>query len=217
MSTSRASSYPAPDGQLTFDKLSSVFASGNRTRDDQPNHMRVQTKVPRELAELWAHMCPAQVYEVGEAGRRRHGRSAASPRRTASSAARSPPKAAASRRRRAAAAPSTHLRDSGARLRSRWLPPDAARRVAGSSRSSGTLRSRGPASTRRTGEVRLSRGAILRLCEPDRCRVARPGVHLEWLRAAGAPRVLDDVPDRVQDRCFVCGSAGSSTAFRRGG
>ena len=52
---------------LTFDKLSSVFASGNRTRDDQPNHIRVQTKVPREVAELWARMCPAQVYEVGEA------------------------------------------------------------------------------------------------------------------------------------------------------
>jgi electron-transferring-flavoprotein dehydrogenase len=64
--TDRAGSYPAPDGQLVFDKLSSVFASGNRTRDDQPNHIRVQTKVPRELAELWAHMCPAQVYEVGD-------------------------------------------------------------------------------------------------------------------------------------------------------
>ena len=65
--TDRAASYPAADGKLVFDKLSSVFASGNRTRDDQPNHIRVQTKVPRELAELWAHMCPAQVYEVGEA------------------------------------------------------------------------------------------------------------------------------------------------------
>jgi electron-transferring-flavoprotein dehydrogenase len=65
--TDRPASYPAPDGKLTFDKLSSVFASGNRTRDDQPNHIRVQTRVPRELAELWAHMCPAQVYEVGEA------------------------------------------------------------------------------------------------------------------------------------------------------
>ena len=65
--TDRATSYPAADGVLTFDKLSSVFASGNRTRDDQPNHIRVQTKVPRELAELWARMCPAQVYEVGEA------------------------------------------------------------------------------------------------------------------------------------------------------
>jgi len=67
ISTDRAASYPAADGKLVFDKLSSVFASGNRTRDDQPNHIRVQEKVPRELAELWAHMCPAQVYEVGEA------------------------------------------------------------------------------------------------------------------------------------------------------
>jgi electron-transferring-flavoprotein dehydrogenase len=65
--TDRAASYPAADGTLTFDKLSSVFASGNRTRDDQPNHIRVQTKVPRELAELWTRMCPAQVYEVGGA------------------------------------------------------------------------------------------------------------------------------------------------------
>jgi electron-transferring-flavoprotein dehydrogenase len=64
--TDRAKSYPAPDGKLTFDKLSSVFASGNRTRDDQPNHIRVQTKVPRELAVAWEHMCPAQVYEVGD-------------------------------------------------------------------------------------------------------------------------------------------------------
>jgi electron-transferring-flavoprotein dehydrogenase len=63
--TGRASSYPPPDGTLTFDKLSSVFLSGNRTRDDQPNHIRVQTRVPRELAEAWARMCPAQVYEVG--------------------------------------------------------------------------------------------------------------------------------------------------------
>jgi electron-transferring-flavoprotein dehydrogenase len=62
--------YPAPDGRLTFDKLSSVFLSGNRTRDDQPSHIRVQTSVPRELAALWARMCPAQVYEVepGEEG-----------------------------------------------------------------------------------------------------------------------------------------------------
>jgi electron-transferring-flavoprotein dehydrogenase len=61
----RAASYPAPDGKLTFDKLSSVFLSGNKTRDDQPNHIRVETRVPQEIAELWARMCPAQVYEVG--------------------------------------------------------------------------------------------------------------------------------------------------------
>ena len=40
--TGRATRYPAPDGKLTFDKLSSVFLSGNRTRDDQPNHIRIQ-------------------------------------------------------------------------------------------------------------------------------------------------------------------------------
>jgi len=65
-STKRDRLYPAADGRLTFDKLSSVFASGNRTRDDQPNHIRIRTRVPRELAELWVRMCPAQVYEVGE-------------------------------------------------------------------------------------------------------------------------------------------------------
>jgi electron-transferring-flavoprotein dehydrogenase len=64
--TGRAASYPQPDGTLTFDKLSSVFASGNRTRDDQPNHVRVQQAVPRDLAEMWTWMCPAQVYEVGD-------------------------------------------------------------------------------------------------------------------------------------------------------
>jgi len=66
--TDRASRYPKPDGKLTFDKLSSVFLSGNRTRDDQPNHIRIQRQVPRELAELWVNMCPAQVYEVGADG-----------------------------------------------------------------------------------------------------------------------------------------------------
>src|SRR5438045_8151599 len=63
--TDRARRYPAPDGKLTFDKLSSVFLSGNRTRDDQPNHIRIQRHVPRDLGELWVRMCPAQVYEIG--------------------------------------------------------------------------------------------------------------------------------------------------------
>ena len=63
--TGRAKRYPAPDGKLTFDKLSSVFLSGNRTRDDQPSHIRIQRRVPLDLARMWEHMCPAQVYEVG--------------------------------------------------------------------------------------------------------------------------------------------------------
>ncbi len=56
--------YPQPDGELTFDKLSSVFISGNATRDDAPNHIRVQKRVPREIAETWRWMCPAGVYEI---------------------------------------------------------------------------------------------------------------------------------------------------------
>jgi electron-transferring-flavoprotein dehydrogenase len=65
-STDRARRYPKPDGKLTFDKLSSVFASGNKTRDDQPSHIRVQTKVPTEVGRMWEMLCPAQVYEVVE-------------------------------------------------------------------------------------------------------------------------------------------------------
>ena len=60
--------YGERDGKLTFDKLSSVFASGNRSRDDQPDHLRIQRRVPRELAIAWANLCPAQVYEVGAEG-----------------------------------------------------------------------------------------------------------------------------------------------------
>jgi electron-transferring-flavoprotein dehydrogenase len=56
--------YPRPDGKYTFDKLSSVFITGNATRDDAPNHIRVQRRVPRALAETWRWMCPAGVYEI---------------------------------------------------------------------------------------------------------------------------------------------------------
>ena len=66
--TERAKDYPAPDGKLTFDKLSSVFASGNKTRDDQPNHIVIRRDVPQEVAALWERMCPAQVYEATETG-----------------------------------------------------------------------------------------------------------------------------------------------------
>jgi electron-transferring-flavoprotein dehydrogenase len=56
--------YPKPDGKYTFDKLSSVYISGNATRDDAPNHIRVEKHVPREIAETWQWMCPAGVYEI---------------------------------------------------------------------------------------------------------------------------------------------------------
>jgi electron-transferring-flavoprotein dehydrogenase len=65
MRKGRAARYPASDGTLTFDKLSSVFASGNKARDDQPNHIVVAPRVPADVAQMWVHMCPAQVYETG--------------------------------------------------------------------------------------------------------------------------------------------------------
>jgi electron-transferring-flavoprotein dehydrogenase len=68
VTSDRARTYPAPDGKLTFDKLSSVYASGNKTRDDQPNHIVIRRDVPPELAQMWERMCPAQVYEATEGG-----------------------------------------------------------------------------------------------------------------------------------------------------
>ncbi|HKH23190.1 MAG TPA: electron-transfer flavoprotein:ubiquinone oxidoreductase [Solirubrobacterales bacterium] len=61
-----AKKYPKPDNKYIFDKLNSVFLSGNATRDDAPNHIRIQEKVPREVAQTWVSMCPAQVYEIPE-------------------------------------------------------------------------------------------------------------------------------------------------------
>jgi electron-transferring-flavoprotein dehydrogenase len=60
----RASDYPPPDGTLTFDKVSSVFLSGNQTPEGGPNNIRLQRRVPRELGQMWVWMCPAEVYEL---------------------------------------------------------------------------------------------------------------------------------------------------------
>jgi electron-transferring-flavoprotein dehydrogenase len=62
----RHKSYPKPDNKLTFNKLDSVFTTGNATRDDAPSHIKIQKKVPFELALMWHYMCPAQVYELPE-------------------------------------------------------------------------------------------------------------------------------------------------------
>jgi electron-transferring-flavoprotein dehydrogenase len=59
-------SYPKPDAEYTFDKLSSVYASGNRSRDNQPDHIRILKDVPEVIGEAWINMCPAQVYEWHE-------------------------------------------------------------------------------------------------------------------------------------------------------
>lgn len=53
-----------PDGKLTFSKVDAVFKSGNQTRDDVPSHLIIGEDVPAEVATLYAHLCPAGVYEV---------------------------------------------------------------------------------------------------------------------------------------------------------
>ncbi|MFL5594941.1 MAG: 4Fe-4S dicluster domain-containing protein [Gemmatimonadaceae bacterium] len=52
-----------PDGKLTFSKLDAVFKSGNATRDDIPSHLIVGADITSGVADLYAHMCPAGVYE----------------------------------------------------------------------------------------------------------------------------------------------------------
>jgi electron-transferring-flavoprotein dehydrogenase len=52
-----------PDGKLTFSKVDGVFRSGNQTRDDIPSHLVVGRDVPAGLADLYASLCPANVYE----------------------------------------------------------------------------------------------------------------------------------------------------------
>ncbi|UTP38064.1 electron transfer flavoprotein-ubiquinone oxidoreductase [Phenylobacterium sp. LH3H17] len=62
--------YPKPDGEFSFDKLSSVFLSSTNHDENQPAHLRlkdpsipIQVNLPRhgEPARLY---CPAGVYEV---------------------------------------------------------------------------------------------------------------------------------------------------------
>jgi electron-transferring-flavoprotein dehydrogenase len=62
--------YPKPDGELTFDLLSSVFISGVNHKEDQPIHLKLtDPSIPIEVnlpkfAEPAQRYCPAGVYEV---------------------------------------------------------------------------------------------------------------------------------------------------------
>ncbi len=64
--------YPKPDGQLTFDKLSSVFLSNTNHEEDQPCHLTLKdASVPTRLnlavyAGPEQRYCPAGVYEFVE-------------------------------------------------------------------------------------------------------------------------------------------------------
>jgi electron-transferring-flavoprotein dehydrogenase len=52
-----------PDNALTFSKVDAVFKSGNATRDSIPNHLLVGRDISAEVADFYAHACPAGVYE----------------------------------------------------------------------------------------------------------------------------------------------------------
>jgi electron-transferring-flavoprotein dehydrogenase len=52
-----------PDRTLTFSKVDAVYKSGNQTRDDIPSHLVVGAKVPPPVADYYAALCPAGVYE----------------------------------------------------------------------------------------------------------------------------------------------------------
>ena len=61
--------YPKPDGQLTFDRLSSVFISNTNHEENQPAHLRLKdASVPVQVnlarfAGPESRYCPAGVYE----------------------------------------------------------------------------------------------------------------------------------------------------------
>ena len=65
--------YPKPDGELSFDKLSSVFISNTNHEEDQPVHLRLKDEavpVDHNLALYGAPellYCPAGVYEIVDA------------------------------------------------------------------------------------------------------------------------------------------------------
>lgn len=65
--------YPKPDGQVTFDLLTSVALTGTNHNEDQPPHLTLRddsVPVERNLADFGGpeqHYCPAGVYEFVEA------------------------------------------------------------------------------------------------------------------------------------------------------
>ena len=61
----KTTSRPAfvPDNVLTFSKVDAVFKSGNATRDTIPSHLIVGKDITGDVADFYAHLCPAGVYE----------------------------------------------------------------------------------------------------------------------------------------------------------
>ena len=65
--------YPRPDGELTFDRLSSVFISNTNHEENQPAHLRLRDPA-KAITVNWdeyrspeTRYCPAGVYEIVDA------------------------------------------------------------------------------------------------------------------------------------------------------
>jgi len=69
----------ARDGELTFDKLTSVYSSGTMHEEDQPCHLVVSepdlcsTRCVEEFGNPCQHFCPAAVYEMEDKDGAAHG------------------------------------------------------------------------------------------------------------------------------------------------
>ena len=67
---SRPIAYPKPDGEVTFDRLSSVFLSGTNHEENQPVHLRLRNPAVAIDVNLALYdapeqrYCPAGVYEI---------------------------------------------------------------------------------------------------------------------------------------------------------
>src|SRR5439155_496624 len=55
--------YAVESGRLAAETAFSALQRG-----ESPNHIRVRTDGPADVAELWEHLCPAQVYEAVKGG-----------------------------------------------------------------------------------------------------------------------------------------------------
>ncbi len=71
-SVSKPIDYPKPDGELSFDKLSSVFLSSTNHEEDQPCHLQLKdARIPidtnlKDYDAPEQRYCPAGVYEIVE-------------------------------------------------------------------------------------------------------------------------------------------------------
>ena len=50
----------------SLSKTEAVYLSGNKTRDDIPNHLKSKLDIPETVKDFYTHLCPAGVYEKKE-------------------------------------------------------------------------------------------------------------------------------------------------------